>query len=232
MALLVHGITKGSAEAAPYCICANALLALCSPFDGEPDAVFADPDAVASLAVAHNARLSDTAAQMDVLPLRLGTICADQTGVRALLEREGDRFRKGLSHISDALEMGVRVTVEASVPDAELSSQSAKSGRDYLRRRAQATANRRSASGDRMQFMNTVMETLAPLTRDVRKLPQAARSQPQAAQRLMDVAFLVRRPDRETFAKTVESLNAAATRHGLGLSLNGPWPAYNFMPEV
>lgn len=232
MALLVHGIAEGTVEAGAYCIASSGLTAICSPLDQDLNALFQDPEAVAALAVSHNGVLTEAAAVMDVLPLRLGTVCRDEAGVRSLVAREGDRFREGLSHIADALEMGVRISVDLAGPQEGTAQDTPQSGRDYLRRRAKATAHRRSMRDDRKQFIQSVVETLSPFTRDVRALPQAKRTDADAPERLMDAAFLVRRPHREAFAERVEALAAPARHHGLNLSLNGPWPAYNFMPEA
>jgi hypothetical protein len=45
-------------------------------------------------------------------------------------------------------------------------------------------------------------------------------------------AYLVGEDEREAFHAAVHQLAEEAGPHGVELSLTGPWPAYNFVPDA
>ncbi|MFH8370941.1 GvpL/GvpF family gas vesicle protein [Streptomyces sp. NPDC018031] len=203
-------------------------------------------------------RVVDAAARTApcVVPLRLATVCRDDSGVRRLLDVGRERFTTALHRLAGRVEWGVKMyaapphsgspeTVPAASagvagaagPEARRSTGGPEpgraglrqgAGRDYLRRRS---AERR-ADEERWRVTrlgaHRVFETLAPYAEAVRRYPpQDTGLSGVAEPNLLNAAFLVDRADGEAFAARVRDLGAGLP--GARLELTGPWAPYSFL---
>lgn len=234
MVLLVHGIVDARNIPSQGAIVHGNLAAICSPIIDDVTSLFADPDRVAALAVQHNETLCEWTARTDVLPLRIGTLCGDESGVAELLAREEERFTLGLAHVRDAVELGVRVTLDeaAQGKPAEAETKPAVSGRDFLKKRAEAVTAKRNGAGQADALINDLVAKLHATARDMRQLPTPANADKTAPKRVFNGAFLVARDQVDAFHQLADEMGGALDEKGLTLALNGPWPAYNFLPEA
>lgn len=141
-----------------------------------------------------------------VLPMRFGTVLADEAALVEALGRRRHELAANLDRVRGRVELGVRVLADAGErPDAA-------TGRDYLLARVEEHRAAERAARD-------IHPPLAALARDSRTRP------PTGPGTLFAAAYLVDRRDVPAFRGEVERAAAAA---GLRAVLTGPWPAYSF----
>ncbi|MFG3659391.1 GvpL/GvpF family gas vesicle protein [Streptomyces sp. NPDC047706] len=182
------------------------------------------------------------------LPLRLGTVFRDDSGVRMMLEaREGD-FLRTLDRLEGRVEWGVKVYAEpgtgepaesaepAQRPDAGGGTQDgpaagkAMSGRDYLRRRSRSVKERESGLRKVEEFADRLHETLAAHADDSRlHAPQSAQLSGASGRNVLNAAYLVPRGQSEEFVEIVDRTKDEMP--GVRVELTGPWAAYSFAGE-
>ncbi|MEV3988113.1 GvpL/GvpF family gas vesicle protein [Streptomyces sp. NPDC049837] len=187
-----------------------------------------DLDWLAGTARAHDAVISALSTVTCPLPLRLATVCRDDSGVRRLLEEGHDRFVRALKRLDGRVEWGVKVYAE---PGAAAESEEAAapgreaSGRDYLRRRLHA---RRSREGDWQRADALCRRLHAELSRYAEAgtvhRPQDARLSGAAGVNVLNAAYLVDRARSQRFVELVDG----ASEPGVRVELTGPWAPYSF----
>ncbi|MFC8916075.1 GvpL/GvpF family gas vesicle protein [Streptomyces sp. NPDC057116] len=201
-----------------------------------------DLDWLAGTARAHDAVISALSTVTCPLPLRLATVCRDDSGVRRLLEEGHDRFVRALARLDGRVEWGVKVYAEpgaAQTPaepepappaDSGASTDSAApgrqaSGREYLRRRLHA---RRSREGDWRRADELCRRLHAELSRYAEAgtvhRPQDGRLSGAPGVNVLNAAYLVDRARSERFVELVD----AASEPGVRVELTGPWAPYSF----
>ncbi|WP_338701097.1 GvpL/GvpF family gas vesicle protein [Streptomyces sp. Q6] len=208
-----------------------------------------DLDWLSETARAHQAVIAALVSVASPLPLRLATVFHDDSGVRAMLEGEAERFRASLDRLRDRVEWGVKVTVEpasktgqegrpspatASTPSnggrrERLSSAAlaSGSGRDFLRRRRAERGERDETWRHAETFAQELHDTLARRADDARiHPPQNAELSGSSGRNVLNTAYLVHRSQAESFVECV-SRDADRAR-GLRVELTGPWAAYSF----
>jgi hypothetical protein len=142
----------------------------------------------------------------DLLPVRFGTLVADEAAAaRALADRRSE-LEAGLERVRGAVELSLRVhapePADAPPPDAA-------SGSEYMR-----------AKATRTQAAARLHEPLAALAR-----ASALRPAPE----LLRAAYLVDREAVEPFVARVRELQDE--HPALSLLCTGPWPPYSFAEE-
>ncbi|GGU23774.1 GvpL/GvpF family gas vesicle protein [Streptomyces lavendofoliae] len=186
-----------------------------------------DLDWLADTARAHDAVIAAISTVTCPLPLRLATVCRDDSGVRRLLEDGHDRFVRALERLDGRVEWGVKVyaepqAAEEAEPEAPASGTT---GRDYLRRRLHA---RRSRDGDWQRADALCRRLHAELSRYAEAgtvhRPQDARLSGAPGVNVLNAAYLVDRTRSERFVELVE----AASEPGVRVELTGPWAPYSF----
>jgi hypothetical protein len=190
------------------------------------EAAFAEPDRAASIAIAHHEVLTALAVTADVVPVRLGAACESRVAVTALLDAERDRFTEALTRIAGAAEYAVILT-EAQAATPAPAPQVA-TGRDYLKFRSAATAQRRQQTAQLREAALAAVEVLTGHARD-RVFAQPRRNaQADRDKRIMDAALLITRDQVGHFTEAVKVAQAAIGDSGCELRVTGPWPAYSF----
>lgn len=167
------------------------------------------------------------------LPLRLGTVFRDDSGVRVMLEEREDEFRRALERLEGRVEWGVKVYAEpeaAAEQTAEQQPEKPASGRDYLmqrRRRARASEDmwQRAES-----FASRLHERLSAYAEESRlHNPQNSALSGAPGRNVLNAAYLVGRSDSEEFVELVD--RAKDDVPGMRVELTGPWAAYSFVQE-
>jgi hypothetical protein len=139
----------------------------------------------------------------DLLPVRFGTLLADEAAVAQAVGGRSGQLAGQLERVRGAVEIAVRVADRASSP---LSGQTGTSGTDYMRLRAES-----------VRIARVIHDELSAVARD-----STTRPGPE----LMRGAYLVERGGVDDFVARVRRLQDV--NPGLDLICTGPWPPYSF----
>lgn len=151
-------------------------------------------------------------AEHTILPMRFGTVLADERKVRAMIGERFEELHAGLERVRGAVELSLRAGWrEPSAPVTATGPGTAYMlDRVALDRRARALADR--------------LDPLGALAREMRR-----RIAPQGDLPVQN-AYLVDRPRITEFTERVRHLDE---RHGdIELVCTGPWPPYSFASEA
>jgi Gas vesicle synthesis protein GvpL/GvpF len=162
-----------------------------------------------------------------VLPLRFGTIVADEDGAHRLLEHYAAAARRRLAHLDTHREWGVRLAREAPGPDADSTEEdraerAQMSGTSYLAARREALQRGQRAEQETAALVQRVEDALSEYAVD-----RAQRGGPGAGA-LAEFAYLVPEVRQGAFLDAVEGLRKEVADEHLLLELTGPWPPYSF----
>ncbi|MEU6844997.1 GvpL/GvpF family gas vesicle protein [Streptomyces sp. NPDC046716] len=194
-----------------------------------------DLDWLTATARAHQTVIAALTTVTGPLPLRLATVFRDDSGVRVMLEQEGDRFRACLDRLAGRVEWGVKVYVEGGAEGAEAAREdpargaqaAPSSGRDYLRRRRAERTARDDAWQRAERFAQELHDELAGCAADSRihppQNPELARA---SGRNVLNAAYLVDRTEAEAFVERVDATKGREP--GLRVELTGPWAGYSF----
>jgi hypothetical protein len=163
--------------------------------------------------------------QIDILPVRFGTVLSDDDAVRSFLDRHGQTLRQALSRLQNTGEMGLRIELPRlpAPPDCGIvvdSGSAATSPAQYLARRRQQYEWQDRACRQSQQAVADHLQALGGLYRQWRRLTPAPPG-------LVRLAFLVERSCCGAFR---ERLTHWQTRQrDARCTLLGPWPPYSFV---
>ena len=169
-----------------------------------------------------------------VLPVRFGTLLANDERVRAaLVERQG-AFTADLARVAGCIELGLRIlwqppadSVQASPPAPPVQHRQAPApalhnpGAQYLLRRAAEEQAQQAVRSRAEALAGEVSRGLDALAVDVRRnvLP--------TDRLLLAANYLIPRVQMGSFVTAVEQLRAQHRQ--LAFLWSGPWPPYHFM---
>jgi hypothetical protein len=142
----------------------------------------------------------------DLLPVRFGTLLADEDAVAHAVGERAAQLAAQLERIRGAVELALRVDDRADAPRTRTGHTT---GREYMRLQA-----------GRVRSGRLVHDELAVLARDTVMLP---------GPELVRAAYLVERDGVDDFVTRVRHLQAA--NRELDLICTGPWPPYSFAEE-
>ncbi len=173
----------------------------------------------------HEAVVEALMADRTVLPMRFGTLLANEAAIQAVLVAHYTDFVASLDRVRGRVELGLRVLWEMAdssrQPSAICHQPSAMSGRAYLMARLEEERQRQA----RRQRAEALAEELnAPLSRLAVDSTRQVLVTPGL---LLTAAYLVEREQVAAFRQEVEALSAANPT--LRFLCTGPWPAYNFV---
>jgi hypothetical protein len=180
----------------------------------------------------HEAVVEALMADRAVLPVRFGTVLADEAAVQNVLVAHYADFVASLDRVRGRVELGLRVLWEladsewqmadsSQRPSAISHQPSATSGRAYLMARLEEERQRRAW---RRRAEALVEEIYAPLARLAAESTRQVLVTPRL---LLTAAYLVDRGQVAAFRREVEALSAAYP--ALRFLCTGPWPAYSFV---
>jgi hypothetical protein len=170
-----------------------------------------------------------------VLPVRFGTVLADEAAIRADLAAHYTDFVVNLDRVRGRVELGLRVLwisdfrlpiTQSQIEDRKPVLSGAEgseiaSGRAYLMARLeeerQVRAWRQRAEALAEELHTPLAQLATESTRQVLITPRL----------LLTAAYLVERDQVAAFRREVEVLSAAYP--ALRFLCTGPWPAYNFV---
>jgi hypothetical protein len=209
-------------EPAPLCLATvDRVAAVYSPLDPRSLTATAEDLAVeqlAGLAHRHDAVLRSLAAAGPVLPMRLGTLCADESRLTALLRRSTTQILAALDDVRGSSEWSVRVSAQ---PSASSSPADESTGTQYLLGRRQ---QRRRA----VEQAESVARTAAVMDDELAALARRTRDRLRRADTVLARSYLVADAERDdlmgVLAATTEWLRAA----GCTVEVEGPLPPYSF----
>ncbi|OIJ87688.1 GvpL/GvpF family gas vesicle protein [Streptomyces monashensis] len=169
-----------------------------------------DPVWLAATVRAHRGVIAALATVTTPLPLRLGTVCEDDSVVRTLLETHEDSFERVLDRLEGRVEWGVKVYTEPTAAP----------------RPAREPG---SAAEPGEAFVRTLHERLAGRAEACRVRVPACAPPDHASRNVLDAAYLVPRAHCEEFVELVD--RTRAEEPGVRVELTGPWAAYSFTGE-
>ncbi|MGL5136923.1 MAG: GvpL/GvpF family gas vesicle protein, partial [Beijerinckiaceae bacterium] len=185
------------------------------------EALFAEPDAAAELALAHHRLLTTLALRRDLAPVRLGAVYSDEAAARAMLDADQERFRAALARVAGASEYALKLTpvlVSQAAEDAPVPA----SGRAFLQHRGALAAARRNAGEASRAAVHAAFDCLSRYARAHVFQPPRRHAAADQEKRLLDAALLVARSETERFGLAVVAAQEQADRAGYALSVAGP----------
>lgn len=174
----------------------------------------------------HEAIVEALMADRIVLPMRFGTVLANEVAVQAVLAAHYTDFVASLDRVRGRVELGLRVLWDDDTPPPQPSpacegGSGRGSGRAYLMARLE---EERQVWAWRQQAEALAAELHAPLARLATGSTRQVLITPRL---LLTAAYLVERDEVATFRQEVETLSAAYS--ALRFLCTGPWPAYSFV---
>jgi Gas vesicle synthesis protein GvpL/GvpF len=200
------------------------------PDDGDED-IFGAPEAAAEISLRHHALLTSLADRVDLAPVRLGAVYANEESAAALLRDQAADFRAALDRIAGAQEFAVTLTPLPGGPDAPEPAV-VDSGRSFLQRRAEIAARQRNHAEAARAAAAGVIDRLKPFASAHSFASPRRHAAADREKRLIDAALLVQRDRAGDFGAAVCSAQEEAAAAGYRLSVRGPLPAYSFVGEA
>lgn len=178
----------------------------------------------------HEAVLEDLMTDRAVLPVRFGTVLADEDALRHVLMAHYASFAADLNHVRGRVEVGLRVLWDEEQDSNGARERSGRgtgerastgSGRVYMMARLEEERQRR-AHRERAEAL--AMDIHTPLANQAVDSTDEVLVTPRF---LLTAAYLVERDEVEGFQRQVQALNPAYP--ALRFFCTGPWPAYSFV---
>ncbi|MFB7929824.1 MULTISPECIES: GvpL/GvpF family gas vesicle protein [Streptomyces] len=190
-----------------------------------------DLDWLTETARAHQGVIDALTTVTTPLPLRLGTVFRDDSGVRMMMEAREEDFQRTLDRLEGRVEWGVKVYAESEQRESARPAQKATSGRDYLRQRRMQTRSHEEMWQKAEHFSTRLHENLSAFAEDSRlHPPQNPALSKATGQNVLNAAYLVPRAHSEEFVELVDRTKGDAP--GMRIELTGPWAAYSFAGEA
>jgi hypothetical protein len=183
-----------------------------------------DLDWVSACAMGHERVAEHFLDQGTLLPMKLFTLFTSDEAAVAQSQRDARRIARVRDRLRGRTEWGVRLR-RRDDPVPALPTSKARSGREFLRRKAQV---RKLSGGERVGERARAERAFKALG----KLAAASvrKQLPDEAGRLMlDGVLLVDRSKTAALRRAVAQQARALSREGMDLVLTGPWPAYHFL---
>ncbi|MFI2378542.1 GvpL/GvpF family gas vesicle protein [Streptomyces sp. NPDC018964] len=191
-----------------------------------------DLDWLTAVARAHQGVIDALTTVTTPLPLRLGTVFRDDSGVRTMMEAREESFLRTLDRLEGRVEWGVKVYVESDPAPKTPAAPAPKpaSGRDYLRQRRMQTKSQDDLWQRAETFATRLHETLSGAAEASRlHAPQNPTLSGASGRNVLNAAYLVPRVKSEEFVEKVD--RTKDSEPGIRVELTGPWAAYSFAGE-
>jgi len=193
-----------------------------------------DLDWLTETARAHQSVIDALTVVTTPLPLRMGTVFRDDSGVRVMLEAREDDFRRTLDRLTGRVEWGVKVYVDTEPEERDAPAQKPASGRDYLRQRRMRVRANDDMWQQTEEFADHLHAALSAYADDSRlHAPQNPALSGVPGRNVLNAAYLVARNDSEEFVELVDRSKdeTKVSIPGIRVELTGPWAAYSFAGE-
>jgi hypothetical protein len=175
----------------------------------------------------HDEVVRVVAEQATVAPMRLVTICSDDSSVRTRVDDHHDGMVGALDNVEGRREWSVKVLVPPRAPEEPEETARPTSGAAYLMRKREQAARRRSAGEDAAALAERVHDALAGAAVASRRLPpQDPRLTGRTETMVLNAAYLVPETDHQAFLDLVARVREQEPE-GI-IEAGGPWPPYSF----
>lgn len=175
---------------------------------------------LAEASVRHQRAVAEIAGRADVLPARFGTVFNSAASLESHLRARAAAIKKTLQRIRGAEEWGIKIFAEP-LPGPSLAA-SAKSGRDYLKKKSEALQTRAQRElPDAIHDFARELEKLAAETAPVGKVSSGQRDL------VWQTAVLLRR-DKQPELQRLLKKYAQKFGDAYRVEASGPWPPYSF----
>jgi hypothetical protein len=182
---------------------------------------------LATLARGHDAVVRAAAGVGPVLPLRFGTVVADDAAARRLLAEHGDSARTHLRRIGNTREWGVKLVRRLESEPATVGSRpgdrAGVTGTEYLTRRRRVLERHDAAEADAEKAADLLQETLRPHVAEALR-----RGGAPGSSLLLDLAFLVSPDSEADFLAAAGELRERLAPDGLELEVSGPGAPHTY----
>jgi hypothetical protein len=169
------------------------------------------------------------------VPMRLCTIYRDESGVRAMLAREGEALGRALNHLRGKAEWGVKAfaaddAVEPAPPVSEPGPR-AGDGAAYMQGRLEHRQRREDAAARLDEACESAHAALCSMAVDgVVLSPHRSEMSGRDVPMILNASYLVVDADADAFHAEFDRLRRELAPLGIELERTGPWPPYNFVP--
>jgi len=196
---------------------------------------------IAERALRHQRVIEQGFSRGPVMPARFGTLFSSLLSLDRFLNLNQQTISGFLEHVKGHEEWGVKVLLERSIAGKWLGAQLAASasgqvgtapGLRYIQqRRAEAAAVKQLQRWlpEACESIAGALNKYAIELRERRILDAAVGD---SRELVLNLAALIPHERREKLIAHVEDFNLKRAEQGLGLMLNGPWPAYSFCPPL
>lgn len=192
----------------------------------------------------HAALVEKIMAVSSVLPVKFGTIFDSAESLTRLLTQHRERIAAFLEKLRGESEWSIkayldeeraRSSVRATNPaiQARFAAMSSAPGARYLQQKqidVMLDAALRVWVADQARIMSDALQAHAVETAELRLLSSEASGRPECM--VFNGGFLVADPALPAFRAALSALQEAGRKGGLTLELKGPWPPYNFCPDL
>ena len=172
-----------------------------------PEACLGSAEAQKKAALQFHQVLRDILATATPIPFHFPTLLESQDGIQKQLAEGQELYRGALERIGDAVQYEV---VGSWAEDEQVDLATPVSGREYLKRRSQAT------------------ERIAAIDSKLKSVTAGSVREWRARQERKSHRWLALVP-RESRDRFVASLRSAGASQGVRLRLSGPWPPAEFI---
>lgn len=174
---------------------------------------------------AHDAVIDTAFRAGPIVPLRFGTVVADDEAALRVLRSHGSTLTYELTRLSRAREWGV--TLREIVHDQPVATdQPPAGGADYLRQRSSKRSEQARLMHDRHAAVSTARAQLSDLADETTYGPT---HRDNGEQMLLNGSFLVNAAEEPAFLRACDELARTLSLQGVQLIRSGPWPPYHFV---
>jgi hypothetical protein len=187
-------------------------------------------DWVSRCAVAHQAVVRHFARRLTTVPMRLFTLFRGEERAIEHVRSSSRKLARVLARVDGCEEWGVRLLAEPTAPAKRGKAKPAgeDAGRRFLERKREQHLSARALAAEAPKAAQAAFRKLARHARAERRLPVVSAGTSRV---LIDGALLVPREQRRLFKDAVARTAREAKKGGVGITLSGPWPAYNFADD-
>lgn len=202
-----------------------------------------DLEWVAPRVLIHERIIEEIMAAYPVMPVRFCTIFAATDRIEELLEIHQAGIIRFLSDTADKEEWGVKGYIKGdrleealkkgrpAVRAAGVEPGKASPGQAYLLRKKMALAVKDGLDNVVAQITEEAFQgLLVHAVKGVRTKTLQVEDGEERREMVLNAALLVPKSDVRSFLGRVKDTEERYRRHGLSLSVTGPWPPYNFCP--
>lgn len=195
-------------------------------------------------AVQHEAVVAHMMAHATVLPVKFGSIFKTEASLKSFLNRHRQDMSQALDSLQDKTEWSVkgylveaqaRQMIAAEDPDIQTrrAALSTSPGIRYLQQKqldAQIEAALQAHVMRIAQDLQHALQPYAVASTPLRHHTSAVTGRPDRM--VFNTSFLLTPDGLTEFREVISIQQNSLKKIGMSLALNGPWPAYNFCPDL